>query len=522
MAVCLAIGVLWVMCKQDDAPDPIINICNCFYCDWFPPNRRYKPKIWTENWTDWFTEFGGPAPHRPAEGLAFSVAKFIQKGGSFMNYYIYHGGTNFVRTTGGPFIGTSYDYDAPLDEFGLLREPKWGHLRDLHRAIKLCEPALVYSEPAVKIIGDKQEAHVFNYKSGGCPAFLAKYNTKYFANVAFGDMHYHLPPWSISILPDCKTTVFNNVGSRSAHMKMTHSMGSLGSRSMRSPLPMMVVRLQYRVFGANKYHKRRDRLSVVLDRIGGLTIHELQFPSSTVSCSRKRLTMLGQTSVCYPSKLQGAFRKFLEDSNVNTKKGESIFEILCLMFDGSLDTSLSITDSKSWFSLEHPTRRSSKILKALAVDYQKLASIAYFLTRKFHSVFILDPAGFALLFEACFPVLNQEWSVYELTSYNLLPEEEFTVEKLVLNNTAQDESGELLRVVSLLCNISTVTHFAETVLFTYAEIQHRCSQLFVKFTEEVMRSPASRRCCCNRSLGWLPASGSTAQQMQKIGMLNQS
>ncbi|KAI3832427.1 hypothetical protein MKX03_020661 [Papaver bracteatum] len=223
MAVGLGIGVPWVMCKQDDAPDPIINTCNGFYCDWFSPNRRYKPKMWTENWTGWFTEFGGPVPHRPAEDLAFSVAKFIQKGGSFMNYYMYHGGTNFGRTAGGPFIGTSYDYDAPLDEFGLLREPKWGHLRDLHRAIKLCEPALVYSEPVVKILGGMQEAHVFNYKSGGCAAFLANYNTRYFANVAFGDMHYHLPPWSISILPDCKTTVFNTarVGSQSAHMKMT-------------------------------------------------------------------------------------------------------------------------------------------------------------------------------------------------------------------------------------------------------------------------------------------------------------
>lgn len=30
----------------------------------------------------------------------------------------YHGGTNFGRTAGGPYITTSYDYDAPLDEFG--------------------------------------------------------------------------------------------------------------------------------------------------------------------------------------------------------------------------------------------------------------------------------------------------------------------------------------------------------------------------------------------------------------------
>ena len=38
----------------------------------------------------------------------------------------YHGGTNFGRTAGGPYISTSYDYDAPLDEYGNLHLfPSW-------------------------------------------------------------------------------------------------------------------------------------------------------------------------------------------------------------------------------------------------------------------------------------------------------------------------------------------------------------------------------------------------------------
>ncbi|RYQ98337.1 hypothetical protein Ahy_B08g094391 isoform B [Arachis hypogaea] len=223
MAVGLGTGVPWVMCKQDDAPDPMINTCNGFYCDYFSPNKAYKPKMWTEAWTAWFTEFGGSVPYRPAEDLAFAVARFIQKGGAFVNYYMYHGGTNFGRTAGGPFIATSYDYDAPIDEYGLLRQPKWGHLKDLHRAIKLCEPALVSGDPAVTKIGNYQEAHVFKSDSGACAAFLANYDPKSFAKVAFGNMHYNLPPWSISILPDCKNTVYNTarVGSQKAQMKMT-------------------------------------------------------------------------------------------------------------------------------------------------------------------------------------------------------------------------------------------------------------------------------------------------------------
>jgi hypothetical protein len=35
-----------------------------------------------------YTGFGIPVPHRPVEDLAYGVAKFIQKGGSFVNYYM--------------------------------------------------------------------------------------------------------------------------------------------------------------------------------------------------------------------------------------------------------------------------------------------------------------------------------------------------------------------------------------------------------------------------------------------------
>ncbi|KAI8533039.1 hypothetical protein RHMOL_Rhmol11G0265200 [Rhododendron molle] len=209
MAVELGTGVPWVMCKQDDAPDPVINTCNGFYCDYFSPNKPYKPAMWTEAWTGWFTEFGGPIQQRPVEDLAFAVARFIQKGGSFVNYYMYQGGTNFGRTAGGPFITTSYDYDAPIDEYGLIRQPKYGHLKELHRAIKLCERALVSAEPTVTMLGGYEQAHVFSSKSGDCAAFLSNYHMQTAARVRFNNMYYDLPPWSISILPNCKNVAFN-------------------------------------------------------------------------------------------------------------------------------------------------------------------------------------------------------------------------------------------------------------------------------------------------------------------------
>lgn len=213
MAVGLGTGVPWVMCKEDDAPDPVINACNGFYCDDFSPNKPYKPKLWTESWSGWFSEFGGSNPQRPVQDLAFAVARFIQKGGSFFNYYMYHGGTNFGRSAGGPFITTSYDYDAPIDEYGLLREPKYGHLKDLHKAIKQCEHALVSADPTVTSLGSYEQAHVFS-SGTTCAAFLANYHSNSAARVTFNNRHYDLPPWSISILPDCRTDVFNTARMR--------------------------------------------------------------------------------------------------------------------------------------------------------------------------------------------------------------------------------------------------------------------------------------------------------------------
>jgi hypothetical protein len=43
---------------------------------------------------------------------------------------------------------------------GLLRQPKWGHLRDLHRAIKQAEPVLVSADPTIESIGSYEKVGV--------------------------------------------------------------------------------------------------------------------------------------------------------------------------------------------------------------------------------------------------------------------------------------------------------------------------------------------------------------------------
>ena len=40
---------------------------------------------------------------------------------------------------------------------GFIRQPKWGHLRDLHKAIKLCEEYLISSDPVHQQLGNNLE-----------------------------------------------------------------------------------------------------------------------------------------------------------------------------------------------------------------------------------------------------------------------------------------------------------------------------------------------------------------------------
>ncbi|KAI5667901.1 hypothetical protein M9H77_17754 [Catharanthus roseus] len=212
MAVGLDTGVPWVMCKQDDAPDPVINSCNGRKCGetFVGPNSPNKPAIWTENWTSFYQTYGDKTPLRSAEDIAFNVALFIaKKNGSFINYYMYYGGTNFERTSSSYSITSYYD-EAPLDEYGLIREPKWGHLKELHAIIKLCSPTLLSGVSSVSSLGVKQEAYVFMGKLEGCVAFLVNHDTVLRkAIVEFGNSSYELPPTSISILPNCTSEAFN-------------------------------------------------------------------------------------------------------------------------------------------------------------------------------------------------------------------------------------------------------------------------------------------------------------------------
>ncbi|RVX08585.1 Beta-galactosidase 8 [Vitis vinifera] len=101
---------------------------------------------------------------------------------------------------------------------GFIRQPKWGHLRDLHKAIKQCEEFLISSDPTYLKLGKNLEVYLpcsalhtsIIERPMSVAAFLANFDSSLDANVTFNGNSYFLPAWSVSILPDCKNVIFNH------------------------------------------------------------------------------------------------------------------------------------------------------------------------------------------------------------------------------------------------------------------------------------------------------------------------
>ncbi|PHT78445.1 Beta-galactosidase [Capsicum annuum] len=121
---------------------------------------------------------------------------------------------------------------------GLLNEPKYRHLRDLHKVIKQSELTLVSSYATLTSLGSNQEANVYRSKSGACVAFLSNYDAKYSVRVSFQNKPYDFPPWSINILPDCKTAVYNTARVRKPiSIKMMLACGGMSWQSCNEETP---------------------------------------------------------------------------------------------------------------------------------------------------------------------------------------------------------------------------------------------------------------------------------------------
>ncbi len=96
--------------------------------------RPDAPKMCSEFWSGWFDKWGARHETRPAKAMVEGIDEMLSKDISF-SLYMTHGGTSFGHWAGANSPGfapdvTSYDYDAPINEYGQAT-PKYYELRQM-------------------------------------------------------------------------------------------------------------------------------------------------------------------------------------------------------------------------------------------------------------------------------------------------------------------------------------------------------------------------------------------------------
>ena len=94
--------------------------------------RPETPLMCSEFWSGWFDKWGARHETRPAKAMVEGIDEMLSKNISF-SLYMTHGGTSFGHWAGANSPGfapdvTSYDYDAPINEYGHTT-PKFWELR---------------------------------------------------------------------------------------------------------------------------------------------------------------------------------------------------------------------------------------------------------------------------------------------------------------------------------------------------------------------------------------------------------
>ena len=96
--------------------------------------RPNAPQMCSEFWSGWFDKWGARHETRPAKDMVEGMDEMLSKGISF-SLYMTHGGTSFGHWAGANSPGfapdvTTYDYDAPINEYGHAT-PKFWELRKM-------------------------------------------------------------------------------------------------------------------------------------------------------------------------------------------------------------------------------------------------------------------------------------------------------------------------------------------------------------------------------------------------------
>ncbi|KAJ3026870.1 UNVERIFIED_CONTAM: hypothetical protein HDU68_004927 [Siphonaria sp. JEL0065] len=124
-----------------------------------------------------FQKFGQPKYTRYGEDLAFATARFIAKGGTYIGYYMWHGGTNFG---------------------------KWviGKPRHLHYTVSKYKHLILTNDPTEIQLNTKHaEAHIYGDLSTRALVFFTNEDASSDITITFEGRKLTLVHWSVTIYP---------------------------------------------------------------------------------------------------------------------------------------------------------------------------------------------------------------------------------------------------------------------------------------------------------------------------------
>ena len=158
--------------------------------------RPNAPKMCSEFWSGWFDKWGARHETRPAKDMVEGMDEMLQKGISF-SLYMTHGGTSFGHWAGANSPGfapdvTSYDYDAPINEYGQAT-PKFWELRKMMEKYNDGKKMPAVPKPAAPIITiPKFELKDFKPLIFGCDSIAKEGGLMTFEemNMGWGSMIY--------------------------------------------------------------------------------------------------------------------------------------------------------------------------------------------------------------------------------------------------------------------------------------------------------------------------------------------
>ncbi|MBR1409784.1 MAG: beta-galactosidase [Prevotella sp.] len=116
--------------------------------------RPNAPLMCSEFWSGWFDKWGANHETRPAKDMVDGMDEMLSKGISF-SLYMTHGGTSFGHWAGANSPGfapdvTSYDYDAPINEYGGTTD-KYFQLRKMMQKYSKTKLPAIPKMPAAMI-----------------------------------------------------------------------------------------------------------------------------------------------------------------------------------------------------------------------------------------------------------------------------------------------------------------------------------------------------------------------------------